>query len=78
MECDTENDCPVPEMSNCNIMLNTAPSGKMGYCVPSQCQYDGNCLKIGNECESGSLSGTCSSENTCNYDPVLIIASCGK
>ena len=35
-------------------------------------------LKIGNECQSGSLSGSCNSRNTCEYDPVLSIAICGK
>ena len=78
VECNTANDCPLPELSNCNIMLSRTPSGKSGYCVPSLCQSDGNCLKIGNECQSGSLSGSCNSRNTCEYDPVLSIAICGK
>ena len=78
MECNSANDCPLPELSNCNFMLSPTPSGKSGYCVPSLCQSDGNCFKIGNECQSGSLSGSCNSRNTCEYDPVLSIANCGK
>ena len=81
MECDTENDCSVPEASNCNIMLKPTLSGKMGYCVPTMCQSDVDCFKIGDECANGSLSGTCNSRKdrgTCEYDPVLLIASCGK
>ena len=76
--CNTENDCPIPELSKCHKMLKPALSGDIGFCVPSQCESDGNCLKIGNECGLGSLSGTCNSENTCDYEPVLLMASCGK
>ena len=78
MECDTANDCPVPELSNCNIMLRPTSSGKRGYCVPSLCQSDGNCPKLGDECTSGSLTGTCNPRNTCEYNQLLAIASCGK
>jgi hypothetical protein len=78
MECDTANDCPVPELSNCNIMLRPSSSGKRGYCVPSLCQSDGNCPKLGDECTSGSLTGTCNPRNTCEYNQLLAIAICGK
>ena len=51
---------------------------KRGYCVPSLCQSDGNCPKLGDECTSGSLTGTCNPRNTCEYNQLLAIASCGK
>ena len=31
MECDTANDCPLPELSNCNIMLTPTSSGKVVF-----------------------------------------------
>ena len=78
VECDTANDCPLSELSNCNIMLTPTSSGKRGYCVPSLCQSDGNCPKLGDECTSGSLTGTCNPRNTCEYNQLLAIATCGK
>ena len=50
---------------------------KRGYCVPSQCQ-NGNCPIVGDKCKSGSLSGTCNSRKTCDYNELLSIAMCGK
>ena len=64
-------------------MLNPTPSGKIGYCVPYKCQSHEDCLKIGNECNAGSLSGYCSfrkdhTHMTCIYERALAIAKCGK
>ena len=50
---------------------------KRGYCVPSQCQ-NGNCPIVGDKCKSGSLSGTCNSRKTCDYNELLTIAICSK
>jgi hypothetical protein len=36
------------------------------------------CLTIGDECGDGSLSGRCNNLNTCEYNPVLALANCGK
>lgn len=36
---------------------------------------DENCPTVGDECQDGSLSGTCQ-DNQCTYDPFLLIATC--
>ena len=33
---------------------------------------------VGDKCKSGSLSGTCNSRKTCDYNELLTIAMCGK
>ena len=76
MECDTDNDCPTP-LSQCNVMINKTPSGKNGFCVPSNCQTDSDCPDIGDECTGGLLSGVCNTGSfTCQYNPVVAIARC--
>ena len=76
-DCNTANDCP-PYVPQCNNMLSPTPSGKNGYCVVQSCQTNRDCPSLGNECGKGSLSGTCNARNTCEYDPVLALANCGK
>ena len=63
-------------------MANPTPSGKIGYCVPYKCQSDEDCVTIGNECNKGSLSGTCwfakdRYHMTCKYELALHIGSLG-
>ena len=80
-ECNIKDDCLLPEESQCNRMGNKTPSGKIGYCVPYQCNSNKDCLNIGNVCTSGVLSGTCNYKKyrgTCEYSPILEIAMCGK
>ena len=76
-DCNTANDCP-PYVPQCNNMLSPTPSGKNGYCVVRSCRTNRDCPSLGNECGKGSLSGTCNAGNTCEYDPVLALANCGK
>ena len=76
-DCNTANDCP-PYVPQCNNMLSPTPSGKNGYCVVRSCRTNRDCPSLGNECGKGSLSGTCNARNTCEYDPVLALANCGK
>ena len=82
IDCNDNHDCPET-LPKCNKMYHPRPPSlrKNGYCVFQTCQYCQNkrsCPKLGNSCESGSLSGKCNSYlNSCEYDRRLeVIADC--
>ena len=79
IECNRNHHCPKT-LPKCHKMRRPTFSGKKGYCIFRTCQYcqkERNCPTLGNVCTSGSLSGKCNAySNTCEYDPVLVIAKC--
>ena len=75
VECSGIFDC-AKDLEQCNIMISPTPSGKTGYCVPLHCQKNNTCPQLGDACTTGSLSGQCKADSTCDYENAIALAMC--